>query len=71
MNDDDKGHARRRSRGSIRAVGPRSVVEFPDRMEPTGKYLLLHPGMADVRRVICQAVRSSIRCRNPGISLVT
>ena len=64
-------HARGRSRGSIRAVGPRSVVEFPERMEPTGKNLLLRPGMADVRCVVSQAVRSSIRCRNPGISLVT
>ena len=32
------GHARGRSRGSIRAVGPRSVVVlFPARKKPSGK----------------------------------
>ena len=40
-------------------------------MKPTGENLLLHPGMAETGGLNRQAVSSSIRCRNPGISLVT
>ena len=70
VNVKERGHARGRSLGSIRACGACSVaIVFPDRMRPTGSNCSSHPGMAKPTSV--HAVNSSMRRRNSGISPVT
>ena len=66
-----------RSRGSIRAVGPRSVVvELPGSGRSGERTVVLSPGHGEAwcgdpaRGRLRQAVSSSIRCRKPGISAV-